>query len=375
MLNKYLNLSCYLVFVCIFILSLLLTFSFHPFTGSFFFNSFSHPNNQQSLSFNLREGYHRQLQEWGKVFHMSLVPNQIFPERKCKYQGEPICCSALDASSKKVIRHPLHSHCTTTKEYFPSPYEIRHMKKAEEWSKISNFESRRKALIEFIESPEEIKSATIWLERVAIRQSGNNIRETDEDREYLSRFQVIRKCPREAAHSWWEYIEPLTVHARHPFGLGECWRARDQIPIPSTIPIVSSLSVEYLLLQSRQDILGNSKFLNRNGTKILQRDLSPNAFMFDAGTSRFDSSLFWFLCVYEQVSFSFSLLSLFHSFFLSSNLYIFSSLVSYLNQFLDGNILYLNQMTFGIMFHNDMFQSIISSMFQSLQILQQNIIL
>lgn len=142
-----------------------------------------------------------------------------------------------------------------------------------------------------------------------MRQSQNYIEENDDDLEYLSRFKVTRKCVGEIGHSWWEYIEPLSVHARHPHSL-QCWRLRDNIPESPTLPSVSKLTVDYVLLQTRNDILGNFHHIhnsqhNQNHShpsRFPPKEYSPHSFMFDAGTSRFDSSLYWFLCAYEQVN-------------------------------------------------------------------------
>lgn len=245
--------------------------------------------------------------EWGGFFGGSALSNGRFPKMDCNFLGKDLCCSALENVEKKVpkVKHLTpHTHCTITKEYFPSPYEIRHLAKAEEIAKLPELKDRTVMFINFIETPEEIEHATKWLDRVAIRQPGTIVEENDVDREYLSRFKVTRKCPNMADHSWWEYIEPLSVHARHPFGLSECWHPhyRDKINVYNKkSPHASLLSVDFILLQSKNDLNGhgNSSLL-RNAHPIPP---PPNVFLLDGGTSRFDSSLYWFVCAYQQVYF------------------------------------------------------------------------
>jgi hypothetical protein len=250
--------------------------------------------------------------EWGGIFNSGASSNGNFPKMGCQLNGKDICCSATENVEKKVKKpkNPTHHHCTTTKEYFPSPYEKRHLEVAEEIAKITELKESTVKFIDFIESPEEIEHARRWLERVVARQPGIPMEENDVDREYLSRFKVTRKCANMANHSWWEYIEPLSVHARHPFGLGECWHPhhRDQISVYNgKAPKASLLSVDFLLLQSPHDLIGHA---NSSMTHPTHLSAPSGVFLLDGGTSRFDSSLYWFVCVYQQVNsiplFSFS---------------------------------------------------------------------
>lgn len=245
--------------------------------------------------------------QWGKLFGASLKSK--FPKMDCKFAQNPICCSALESGDtldapdrikQKKVKSRQYRNCVVTKEYFPSPYETHHLEKAEELALIPDIETRTIKFIEFIEQPDEIEHARKWLARVAERQEGINLKENDIDLKYLSRFKVTRQCPSNSLKSWWEYIEPLTVHARHPFGLRTCrhpYRQDSYIYKNSNpqIPMEFMFSVDYLLLQSQRDF-GSSE---EDGHQISP----PKAFLFDAGTSRFDSSLSWFVCAYQQVRF------------------------------------------------------------------------
>lgn len=228
--------------------------------------------------------------QWGTKFSRNIV--STFPPMDCKFHRRPICCSALESTNpiSTTPLKPKYENCVPKKEYFPSPYEIRHLQKAEELAKIVDFKERTQKFLEFIESAEELDHVKKWLERIKTRQHSYNIVENDVDREYLSRFRVTQKCQNGPGTSWWEYIEPLTVHARHPLGFSHC-----RNPLYETkrfvynrkIGYVSYLSVDYLLLQSHHDLNGYSP---------------PHFYLLDAGTSRFDSSLYWFVCAYQQVS-------------------------------------------------------------------------
>ena len=77
----------------------------------------------------------------------------------------------------------------------------------------------KEKLKSFIHSKEELKRSIEWLKRVRIRMtSPDDVPETENDRKYLSRFEFTKTCKGETAFTKWiEWIEPLTVHTRHPF--------------------------------------------------------------------------------------------------------------------------------------------------------------
>lgn len=230
--------------------------------------------------------------QWGNKFSRNLV--STFPSMDCIFYRRPICCSALETPPPSTTNlKQKHDHCVIKKEYLPSPYEVRHLRKAEELAEITDLKHRTEKFIEFVESSAEVEHAQKWLERIKIRQTNLNVVENAVDREYLSRFKVIQKCQNKPDTFWLEYIEPLSVHARHPFGLTQCRNPLFDVKrfiYNRKVGYVSYLSVDYLLLQSHHDLNGH---------------LPHRFFLLDAGTSRFDSSLYWFVCAYQQVGSSF----------------------------------------------------------------------
>ena len=94
---------------------------------------------------------------------------------------------------------------------------------------------------------------------------------------------------------WNEWIEPLTVTARHPFGFADCKPYANSAKFSeSSAPKERRSNVDYVLLQSGKDLGKQEEFKKKNIE-------SPRKhFLFDAGTSTFDSSLYWFTCAYSQ---------------------------------------------------------------------------
>lgn len=195
--------------------------------------------------------------QWGGTFDGVQTKNIVMD---CTYNGYPICCNAtVDSTLINVDPERLptslsshhHAHgssgghasssCTIKREYIASPYELRHYNVSVAINKHSDEEFRRKAYMEFLFSKEEIKANFKWLERIRIRGSSEFVPEaTEDDYEYLSRFKMTKTCPHYTGSSslnasgaavkpitttttvWYEWIEPLTIHARHPFSMGLC---------------------------------------------------------------------------------------------------------------------------------------------------------
>jgi hypothetical protein len=84
---------------------------------------------------------------------------------------------------------------------------------------IADFNTRKGKFIEYIRS--DIDASNTWLERVHVHMQSEVVPVgVKEDMDYLSRFQVTKTCTGAAAHmssTWVEWIEPLTLHGRHPF--------------------------------------------------------------------------------------------------------------------------------------------------------------
>lgn len=183
---------------------------------------------------------------WGQVNDPSvpeILPSSVASDNvklDCTFAGYPICCSSLSKSSLKsgidslniAGHHKLkHSVCSTKKKYIASPYEKRQFETA---LKINGLTTERERLDEYIKyflSDVDMKESRIWLERVRLHGQSSSVPPlTSEDFEYLSRFEITKTC---AVHhnggmvnetqTWLEWIEPLSMHARHPFGFSGCW--------------------------------------------------------------------------------------------------------------------------------------------------------
>ncbi len=259
-------------------------------------------------------------------------PNTI--DLSCHHGGHPVCCSIADdnpdsspAMSPYYPRQaptPLtkEGFCTVQKEYVPSKYEEIHFAKVKEVNgKFHDERRRREEYTDFIF--DDIPHAIKWMNRVQyhmkLREIPGSRSEQDiaDDEYYLSKFKVTRTCQQSSSSSatsevFYEYIEPLTIYGRHPYGIIACAkdvfkRIGDEIHYKGksiTIPFkVSKQSRDYVLLANVNYPYYNSSFyqVNEQGSTITK--LKPRkSFLFDAGSKTFDSSLFWFVCGYLQVS-------------------------------------------------------------------------
>ena len=117
------------------------------------------------------------------------------------------------------------------------------------------------------------------------------------DLQFLSRFNVIKKCPNVPPVTWMEWIEPISIHARNPFSLLNCMdinkeKLAIQYPhLANLIHQTSLVNTDHILLSYPHDN-GKHNTISRN-------------YLFDAGTSTFETSLWWFLCLYRQSNVSF----------------------------------------------------------------------
>lgn len=275
--------------------------------------------------------------KWGNTFDVSIESSNVI--RNCNLpDGRKICCAAVSnttttrgVGASYVPPKPSSSDkgksvCTVTKVYVSSPQELRELAAADRIDSIPGdkslymIEARSHALLKYVTSDEYIRNSTIWLERVKIRMSSpENAVGTPEDREFLSRFEFTRTCSDsttvDVVTKWTEWIEPIGVTARHPFGFGKCRPAApyynangEHNPSGKQRPRVGRSDVDYVLLQSGAAL--HQQTHSRTGRRARSASLSgtnrgqqpPRHYMFDAGTSTFDSSLFWFTCAYSQVS-------------------------------------------------------------------------
>ena len=252
---------------------------------------------------------------WGGNFGSVYSENVPFD---CTYHGKSICCSTFRGLSteekKNIVANttrgsdgPRRRACSIKREYIPSPYEMKQIDFAATLANMTP-EAADKALVNFLVSDVEIDEAVIWLARVRYRMM-NRGQYTEvssaDDFKYMSRFKVTKRCPHSKQDAVWdEWIEPLSVHARHPFAVG-CGRS-DIFDIQKKKPNYPGargvMDVDYVLTLSGDAFSNhtNSKSLMHNGQRhggVTKR------FLFDAGTSTFDSSLKWFTCAYSQVRF------------------------------------------------------------------------
>jgi hypothetical protein len=306
----------------------------------------------------------------------------------CEFVDQPICCSLLDANlvpdvyprkSNILLDSPrklrISSGCKIVKEYIPSSYEIRHLAKAKEvnWKDISDEATRREILKDFIFN--DIEDSLYWIDRVQTHMqstktstslsvsissaynkiypsssfltSSNLSRSSDSetfrtlsvnsrDYDYLSRFKYTRSCPGGIISNneeiWEEWIEPLTIHTRHPFSLTHCPKEvglnfssylknnkkhysieynGKLKEIPSKVQVIN---VDFVLIQNHEDFVESVRYPsdssqmltfshNSKGKTFANRNIKR--YFFDIGSSTFDSSLSWFLCAYLQVGYLF----------------------------------------------------------------------
>lgn len=303
---------------------------------------------------------------WSSVRFGDTFPNPLQSKNvhlDCTFNGLPICCGLVEESSPYNAHHAALAStegagCYVTKVYEPSPYEVKHVKKSHELASVADEKTRRDELLTFMFA--DIPDSNIWLERVRDRMlSGDaSVAPTSADWDYLSRFVVTEQCTAKHPHSghvtttsrtWHEWIEPLTVHMRHPFGFTQCftgwwpepyWVGAFQDREDSMDFKAGLMLADYVLLQSSRDKIVTDAGHNRTAgrrpghsprqpylrapssstalpaqrqlqfsapavpnepTKPVKNSAQGKSFFFDVGTSKFDSALFWFICGYLQV--------------------------------------------------------------------------
>jgi len=306
---------------------------------------------------------------WGSVRFGDTFPNPLESKNvhlDCTFNGLPICCGLVEESSPyNAHRSALVSTegvgCYVTKVYEPSPYEVKHVRKAHELASIADEKGRRDELLTFMFA--DIPDSNVWLERVRDRMlSGDaSLAPTSTDWDYLSRFVITEQCTVKHSHSGqmtttsktrYEWIEPLTVHMRHPFGFTQCftgwwpepyWVGAFKDREDSMNFKAGLMLADYVLLQSSHDTTGSetqgsgrnrtagrrpgpsprqqhlrspssttlpaqrqlqfsTAMVPNEPTKPVRSSAQGKSFFFDVGTSTFDSALFWFICGYLQVS-------------------------------------------------------------------------
>jgi hypothetical protein len=146
--------------------------------------------------------------------------------------------------------------------YVPSSYEKLHEKMAIEIN--DNLDK----LKQFLHSPDELIRSVAWLERVKIRMStSEELPETEDDRKYLSRFEISKNCSGTIISTRIEWIEPLTMQSRHPFSYLH--------PVPSPGYDASIYQTDYVLFAS-------SSYLSQQQSP--SREQKMKSYLIDAGT-------------------------------------------------------------------------------------------
>ena len=245
--------------------------------------------------------------QWGQSLPGLESLNLI--DRSCNLStGFLVCCAIFSDLPRISHKHQIHveTGCLYSRIYIPSPYEEEQFELARLFDGIADNKIRRNKIIEYLVSIENINSSLLWTRRVSDRMKypvkyGNTVDSRNEiDTFYLSRFNTTRECPNTPTMSWMEWIEPLSLHARHPFSVLRCINDEAKKKIvenPSygrDIRATSGLSTDHILLY-------NGRF----GKATHGESHTGRNYLFDVGTSTFQSSLWWFTCIFLQRNISF----------------------------------------------------------------------
>jgi hypothetical protein len=266
--------------------------------------------------------------KWGNTFDVSLESKNV--HRLCISNEKPICCAAIanDTSPESETRgvglsfvpstflSPKYARnkdpkvsCVINKKYVSSPLELRDLEMAKAIDnnfKLDELDNRLTALLSYVTSTETITNSTRWLERVRLHMMSEKAPKFSlDDSEFLSRFVYSRDCGGEV-DEWTEWIEPISITARHPFGFSKCKNTGKYFTKDK--PRVGRSDVDYVLLQSGHSLYNQTHTASgrrigstMGGKSSRKNGRSAKHYLLDAGTSTFDSSLFWFTCGYSQV--------------------------------------------------------------------------
>ena len=226
--------------------------------------------------------------QWKKMYQFPLEGKNI--AKDCKLpNGSPICCSALDGhfvtnkTDSSERRKKRRSSCRTTRVYESSEYEKRHLKAAQTVKGVG-------PLWQFVQTPEEILAATNWLKDVKSLMTEDNYgSRLDPNTTHLSRFIVTEECTNAPPTTTIEYIEPISITARHPFAWS--WSGCDNNVARKGFKKWKQKDKRTHLCDTDFVVLANKKWTNS----------AVKRYFFDAGSSTFDSSGWWFMCGYSQV--------------------------------------------------------------------------
>ena len=214
--------------------------------------------------------------KWGSKFDVPLRSKNV--RKDCSLpDGRPMCCAAVLSNSSyvedggKLSRGIGYSYqpssisdprilnekitCNVQKSYTSSAQEERDLLMSIQLEEISDPDERLDSLLKHVTSDEMMMNSTKWLTRISMHmQSADTLVSNDVDKEFLSRFHVIRSCfnadqieINSLRLEWDEWIEPINIAARHPFAFGRCKKARRHF---KGLVTVDRSQVDYVLLQS-----------------------------------------------------------------------------------------------------------------------------
>ena len=244
---------------------------------------------------------------YGQTFPYALHSLNLV-NRSCTLNtGFPVCCGIFAPQPRQHHSHEFD--CIYTKTYLPSAYETSQFDLATSFDTIADDEVRFHVVTDYLVSAGNINDSVIWTERVTDRMKNplkyaTSLVDDEIDTMYLSRFNVTRECLNGPRVTWTEWIEPLSIHARHPFSLYD-YRCIDANTKKKVLdhPLYSAhiqgsdsiMSTDHILL-SHQHTTSSARYGNSKGTGASH----GRNYLFDAGTSTFQSSLWWFTCMYLQ---------------------------------------------------------------------------
>lgn len=214
--------------------------------------------------------------KWGSKFDVPLRSKNV--RKDCSLpDGRPICCAAVFSNSSyvedgsKPSRGIGYSYqpssisdlrilnekisCSVQRTYISSAQEERDLLMSVQLEEMSDPDERLDSLLKHVTSDEMMMNSTKWLTRISMHmQSADTLLNNDVDREFLSRFHMIRSCfdanqieIKSTRLEWDEWIEPINIAARHPFAFGRCKKARRHF---KGLVSVDRSQVDYVLIQS-----------------------------------------------------------------------------------------------------------------------------
>lgn len=208
--------------------------------------------------------------------------------------NHPICCGLSSVSASSINynnkdKNNNYKKCKVEKKYISSKFELNHFNKAKELDMIDNVKERTKEFIKYVTSTDEISNSinSLGLIKTYSNKYNNSINIMNkEELYYLSYYNITEICydtnNDKIIKNYIDYIEPITIHGRHPFSLGECeiFDINKEYEKNEKYYKVGKESADYVLVSQ----YNNNKY----------------KYLFDAGSAPFRSATLWLLCAYLQ---------------------------------------------------------------------------